>query len=405
MKSFISLLMAVVLAFTLTACGGSAGTESGGTQASNNAFADYAGVWGEADASKDSGGLVFNISVGKTEMDFTATLVSPDGAVAEFAKKLVLSEISNNTATAKFEDEKWGSSGDMEITFNGSFILVDFKNVTVNEMASWGFRENTYKLIKNDAVLDIIPQESPQKPTQGPSGTGNQQVPNTPTYDPSKASGILAKAGLTEQEFRDMCTPLRGDMVNNYGSAEDSNSLEYIDKYDLSLGKQYFADNPQDNGVGSPAYATNQWNKICEDYKEKEVYWDYTTDPSYDGRIHYYEKYQTLDNYLNEQVYAKKGYSVIYKDTKDLIKKMREYPNDYLGQCFVLIDPPKELYDSNFAGAPIAIYDLRDDPQNPNIIKSFEYKYYFYVTFAGTHAGYDGLTLDFNLLSLEKIEQ
>lgn len=171
----------------------------------------------------------------------------------------------------------------------------------------------------------------------------------------------------------------------------------------MECGKQYYEENPSEGGYDK---AKKEWEKICKNYKKGELEWN-SSYTSYGE--HYYEIFEDFDTYLNSHVYTKKGHGIIAKNTTELMKKLKEYPNDYIGTCYVLCDMDPGvfddvLYDDSFAGdTPIAVLDLRDDRNNPNIISN--YKYYYYVIFTGTHRGSNGLVLDFNLISLEKISE
>ncbi|MBE6688711.1 MAG: hypothetical protein E7588_05475 [Ruminococcaceae bacterium] len=234
-------------------------------------------------------------------------------------------------------------------------------------------------------------------------------ITHSAEYDLSKASGVLAKAGLSEQDFRNMCTPLlsSGYYAWNYNRVGSSKTHDY-DRYVVANGEQYYASLEGDDTVQK---AISKWDEICLDYETggKRYYKSGQSGPYSYYDYHVYEKYGTLDSYLKDTVYAPKGCSIIYDYSKDIFEKMKEYPNEYLGTPFVLIDCDIEscgnnIYDSdNFVDTEIAINDIRDDVHSPNLITDNDY--YLYVIFNGTYVCYDGdIGLKFSLLSLEKID-
>lgn len=428
LKTLTSLLLVVALLFSLTACGNTedstsslAETDDTTGQNVNKSFADYAGLWSESDLSWEYGGMTLEISVEEEKMivDFRCTQGAPDSTVAKLVKTVELSEFKDKAITIDYEDDGWGNSGTIEITFMQESILADFKNV-VWGYGSWGFSEATYKLERNDNAYKLLeydmedyyekyPEFDPSYedvPSNGdvytdvPMYTFPPQNTTNSAYDLSKASGILASMGMTEEEFKESCTPLRGNQYSNAYTVK-SLSLHPIDLYDYNRGKQFYDENPDEL-----ALAKQKWKEICDEYpiwQDPPAYgystlgrdWYEVGDPS----VHYYEKYKDWETYAKEQVYAVKGYEMLYEDAKKLFDKMREYPNKYIGQGLLLLDA-NSFYESLYGGVSISVNDVRDDTSNPNILFS-EYDYLLYVVFTGSN----GSTLNFDLIAIEKTRE
>lgn len=232
--------------------------------------------------------------------------------------------------------------------------------------------------------------------------------PAAPVYDMTKASGILAEAGVTEAQFRSMCTPLLGDVFYNWrynnSSSETFNNPE---PYILSRGKAYYEAAYGDLTVQN---AIAKWDEICKDYQNgggkyhRHGYKDsYST---YD--YHVYEKYLTLDAYLNDTVYMPKGIEIMDQEAEQLFASIKEYPDHYRGKPYMLmgayIDPNNSYvyFAEYFVETDIIINDRRDNVHAPNIISGNEY--YLYVVFDGTFVASDGdIGLEFSMLCLDKV--
>jgi len=343
-----------------------------------DSFSTYVGMWSEGDVSFDKGGLILEISIENEEMKLACSLTSAgeNSRIAEFEKTIKVSSIVKNFVKVPYEEDGWGNSGVLELTFNKDYILADFKDVVMDEMADWGFYENTYKLVKNDKAQQSITDGSNEY-------YKNQPDTMEPTYDTSKASGILAQAGLTEEEFRDICEPL--------GYQESFSTSHTPTNYEIDYGKDYYSKNPDKEVI---AKAKRSYKNITGSLLE-----------------HYLDKgypYDTFEGYLSRNIYAKKGHELIYDFTDEVFEKMQEFPNEYLGKPYAIHMrvSPREYIGSYkyFSGTQISINDLRDDTSNPNIMNDGRYLYY--VIFNGTFSTYDGkIGLSFNLISLEKISE
>ncbi len=407
-KPLTSLLLVTILIFSLAGCGNTNNPTSTSsnetlittTPSPSSDFSGYVGIWSESDLSWDLGGLTLQLSSKNDNLllDCRLTQGAPQSRVAKFTQSVKVAEIENNSIIVNYQDDGFGNSGTAEITFTRDYILVDFTKVgTENSMAQWGFYESTYKLQKNDNAYKLLvydaedykekyPDDDFEDDTMyydPPQQQVTQQQPmftfpvdNTQSsiYDTSKASGILASMGMTEEEFKQSCTPLRY-WDYSYGYYDKHYKLGEVTAYDLQQGKQYLKNHPDDEELQEEIQRWNEGNILSF----------YTT-----GEYNY-PVCKTLEEYLTYTVYQEKGEELISEYTDDLFEKMREYPNNYIGQCFVFLD--FDRYNTSF----VSITDVRDDTSNPNILFS-KYDYYLYVIFTGS----GGSTLNFDLIAIEK---
>lgn len=379
----------------------------------------YDGMWAEENIGWVDGGLVLKITVGREtiSIDVRHTQSAPASRMAMMTIEVLKSEIVDNTFTVQFDDDSWGNSGTLVVDFEDSAIRCEIKDTHyVGEEGEpmWGVPEGRFLLTRNDQALEALEYTMEEYyelfPEDDPDNWDDEYqedwTDDTPVYDMTKASGILAQAGLTEQQFRDLCQPLeQRTYVSSYGSITGP-TVGRLDRYHVAYGVQYYADNPDDKDI---QYATNTWNRICEDYEAgtnkctgSYGYGNYST-------YHLFTKYQDFDTFMLHYLYAPKGESVLVDNTLALLNQMIEYPNDYVGMPYVFLDFDIDTIngttytDDHYSSIEVDVVDLRDDIHSPNIIKGNPY--YFYVIFEGTYTDYSGdIVLVFSLLSLEKCE-
>ena len=120
--------------------------------------------------------------------------------MAEIKETIKLSDIKDNVVQIDYKDDGWGNSGNFLITFDNDTIVCKFDDIVEDKLANWGFFEDTITMIKDDEAhkkMEYTPEEY------------EELYPSQPTYDMSKASGILASKGMTEDEFRASCQLLK----------------------------------------------------------------------------------------------------------------------------------------------------------------------------------------------------
>ena len=384
LRRAVALLLSAMLLLSLAAC--DKAPIDAPIVESGEGYAVYAGLWCTNDLSWQMGGLTLEIAVTNNEMSLLLqnTEGAPTCSVAQIKQTVPVSNINEDVLSFVFADDGWGNSGTVELTFIKNSILVDIKDMQHGDSA-WGFFESTYKLAQNDDAYKLL-QESDEDTPSDPSDAaspddgfnndypyndndGDNYIPevdDTPTYDMSKASGILASMGMTEEQFKASCTPICGNVLAG---------VKHIDKYFKYYGEQYYQENPD---AGELQFHASLWKDDDDSYPQN--------------------KYTTFENYMYHLVYKKKGYEIITDYTEELFEKMREYPNEYIGQGFLFLDA-WDLYSEHYNFFEVSIEDCRDDIHNPNLLFS-KYEYYLYAVFTGSN----GEKLTFDLIAVEKLE-
>lgn len=403
-KRWICLLLALALLMSssLSGCG------KEGLETTETKTAGYAGTWAEGEIYWLYGGLILDITEKGRNMtiDATYTQAAPDSRVASFSVSVALTEIKDNSLTVEFEDDGWGNAGTLVLEFGESEINCEIKDthyVGDEAFAIWGVTPGQYYLYRNDDAYEMLEYEIEEYYEW--LEECEQYLEETTTYDTSIASGILAEAGLTEQQFRDVCAPLTSDYSLHYNFSATP-EVYRIDRYHLAYGIQYYSEHAEETTVND---AIAKWNDICLDYKNGGK--RYTASYGYGmySKYHLYEKYGEVDAYLYDTVYAPKGADILLGSSNEIFNRMKEYPNEFIGVPYVLIGfgiEPNNNYvytDSYYLKTEVTVYDLRDDVHNPNVISGNDY--YLYVIFEGTYIDSDGdIGLMFSLISLEKCE-
>lgn len=163
----------------------------------------------------------------KVYFEFSHLQSAPDSRNAVAATEIPLSEIDSNEIVYSFENDGWGHSGKVTLTFEDDSIMFAVNDVMYTDTSSpevWGFYNESGRLVSNPTIYDdLYYTEEEYNALFGE----REYIQQEPIYDTSKASGILASLGMTEQEFRDSCLPL------DAGSIDAKTTAFYIDCEDL----------------------------------------------------------------------------------------------------------------------------------------------------------------------------
>lgn len=329
---------------------------------------DYVGGWTESGYTPGNG---LTLTVRKSQNDVYEIYVSytmgETGRIADVCISCKLNK-ETNTVSESYDNDGWGNTGDITLIFENKKIQLDHTVTSRDAYSRCSIPEGTFTFEEHypDGLPEIDLPAPEYSPTYEPS-TSPQ-----PSYDLSKASGILANSGLTEQQFRDMCVPL----CDNY-----TYGIKELDTLAIQVGRQYHAENPGDKML---ALHTERYLENPDNYPD----------------------YSSLEECLNSLVYIHKGRSILTSDSYDYIKLLQENPSQYIGQPFVLysftIDSAGgDVYTDNyFLNTEAVLYDRRDDVHSPNILN--RERYIFYVIFEGTYQTGNNIGLYFSLLSLDK---
>ena len=196
-KRVLALLVALAMLFSmLTGCG------------KKIDLSVYDGVWAEEDLSYENGGFIMTVT---TDDDVTTLFCeyadegsgTTSGGVS---KEITSKDIRKNVVTIEGVEDDWGNVVDMKITFNEDAVVCEVTEIEEGD-AIPVFYKGTYTLVRNEEALQIL-SETPWEETMGVKADDYAEEPVQPTYDTSKASGILASLGMTENEFRVSCKRL-----------------------------------------------------------------------------------------------------------------------------------------------------------------------------------------------------
>lgn len=343
----------------------------------------YAGTFAEQNIGWQDGGMIADIQLIENTIVITLSYTqgAPASRIAEVKIAKPLSEIKNDILVGTFEDDGWGNKGTVEFKFiEADAIQCKLSGIVSGSAAMWGFYEDQFTLYRNSNAHSSMSYTMEDYYAIHP-----EERPTTaPTYDTSKASGILAQAGLTEQDFRNICTYINSKYYDN-------------NEYVYAAGRQYYTEHPEEN-------------TLLDNYTEDWVSYQSlgTNSPHYDQYTKYdLQNSNSLDDYLNRKIYGPKGASILGKQSEEYFKAMQEYPADYVNKPFLLKDFRVEsIYDYTYSlnnyvlyDTIVRIVDYRDDVNYPSILNKTYYD--MYVIFLGTQ-GSD--TLVFALISVEKSE-
>lgn len=166
------------------------------------------------------GGYILEIVTGgeygeNAHLRLTCIQMAPASREAEASAEIPLSEITDNKVSFSFENDGWGHSGNVTLVFLEDSIMFAVENVEYTDSSypeTWGLYENTGTLISRPTLyIDYFDSQE--------NYDYEYSEEQEPVYDTSKASGILASLGLTEQEFKDSCIPLDTGSINSKTTA------------------------------------------------------------------------------------------------------------------------------------------------------------------------------------------
>ena len=199
---------------------------------SSNDYSTYVGAWISDEASMD---ITYN---NNDIINLSFFLPNHDGSrIASIDLSVLIASIVNNSVTMAFEDS-WGTSGTAILTFKKDNIIFEIKNITPSG-DMWGVYEGVFEFSRDDSQNEEEEYEEYYQPA--------------PVYDTSKASGILAQAGLTEQAFKEMCTPLYDGWWSRNVTHKDYMNYNLFKIY----GQQYYNENPNDEALQE---VIKKWN-------------------------------------------------------------------------------------------------------------------------------------------------
>ncbi len=197
------------------------------------------------------GGYTLGIYISETSPDnayfeFSYLQGAPSSRNAVASAEIPLSEITSNEVTFSFENDGWGHSGKVQLIFSDDSISFTVSDVAYTDPSCpemWGFYDVSGSLVSNPTIYDdLYYTEEEYEALFGEP----EYTPQEPTYDTSRASGILTRLEMTEQEFRDSCifvTDRKYDTVdeNIYVTLDDLKAYpsEYENRHFVAISSVY----------------------------------------------------------------------------------------------------------------------------------------------------------------------
>lgn len=235
------------------------------------------------------GGYTLGIYISETSPDnayfeFSYLQGAPSSRNAVASAEIPLSEITSNEVTFSFENDGWGHSGNITLVFEDDAILFAVSDVAYTDPSCpemWGFYDVSGRLVSNPTIYnDLYYTEEEYNALFGEQ----EQTPQKPAYDTSKASGILASLGMTEQDFKDSCIPLDMGGIDSKTTAyyiEYKELLRYPNNY---IGTHFYIGTnlhdyfpcPYCDGIDDSCSST----ALMEKYDENGKHWTYRSDPN-----------------------------------------------------------------------------------------------------------------------------
>ena len=188
MKRLFAILIIIVSLLNVSAC---SNEQQNDNDVSNdeNMYDAFIGTWAEEEIGWEFGGLIIDIFVTDENMEITCSLTqsAPASRVAEFTQSFKLADIKNSVVEIPYDNDGWGNSGTLEITFNENVLFCDFKNIANDGYAAmWGFYEKTYKLVKNEKAHELLVYTQEEYDAK----YGEPEVGEQPEYNESDVSAL-----------------------------------------------------------------------------------------------------------------------------------------------------------------------------------------------------------------------
>lgn len=246
-------------------------------------FKSYAGIWAEENIGWQNGGMIMDVECTSESITIilSYTQGAPTSRIAEITIEEKLSAIKDRVLVAELVEDGWGNKNTVQINFSKSDIIqCRIVKVVADESAMWGFYEDEFTLYRNSNAHSSMSYTMEDYYAIHPE----EQPSTAPTYDTSKASGILKDLGLTEAEFRQSCTRLfpSNFQIGNPDGTElyYSDLFEYPNKY---INSWFVIDNLAAEDFQCTYKSTSTDGYICymdTDYYDGDaILFDFRDDP------------------------------------------------------------------------------------------------------------------------------
>ncbi len=166
----------------------------------------YDGIWAEEDLNYENGGFIMTVTTDDDVATLFCEYADEDSGTTSggVSKEITSKDIQKNVVTIEDAEDDWGNVVDMNITFNEDTIVCEVTGIKDGD-AIPVFYKGTYTLVRNEDALQILSET----PWEEAMGVKADDYSEEPVYDTSKASGILASLGMTEEQFKASCIPMQ----------------------------------------------------------------------------------------------------------------------------------------------------------------------------------------------------
>lgn len=206
--------------------------------------------WSSTNIDWVYGGYVLEIYAGETFGNYAYFSLSciqaaPTSRTAIADAEIALSEITSNEITFAFENDGWGHSGKVTLVLMDEAIMFTVSDVAYTDPSRpemWGLYDNVGVLTANpDVYDDLYYTQDEYEMLYAENETDINTSPEY-VYDTSSASGILTSMGISEQEFRVLCSPMQNQYQTGYGIVAEYNDdlVEAMRNYPADYAEGFF---------------------------------------------------------------------------------------------------------------------------------------------------------------------
>ncbi len=113
-------------------------------------LSDFIGTWAEAGYSEESGGISLDVVISDSPEIYISCISGGANRIATALIPIDKNSIENNQIVGSFDNDGWGNSGDVILTFSENEIVCEVSNVLNSSdfIPMWGIPEGKFSLTK-----------------------------------------------------------------------------------------------------------------------------------------------------------------------------------------------------------------------------------------------------------------
>lgn len=195
----------------------------------------FTGTWAQEDYGWINGGVAMDITEGEGTLTAvcTANNPAPYGGGQAFTVTFSASDLVDDFVSVDFTGEDHGGyTGTLELQFMGERLYCEIKDLSYmdEDLATMTcFYSGTFTMVRMDDAHERMEctdeeyeawyRETYPEFFDDEYDSGYEEA--VPSNDQTKASGILAEMGMTEEEFKEACQPLCCTGSSQYFNVEE----------------------------------------------------------------------------------------------------------------------------------------------------------------------------------------